>query len=383
LQWPLVLLLLVSVYSLTAKWTISEQNVDTIAATLPAWHLITEGDLDLSEYAGANPWIVETPNGYWTNRPPGLVAFAVVAHGAALPFTESFSGIPGTLTAVLLAAAAVTLVAIECARLYGSRTGYLAVIALGFASATWPQASSELFPHAVGQFLLALTVRHLARDRLWLAGVFLGLAITVRPPIAMAALALGVGLAWTRRRIEPTFSIGAPSAAGLGVVVLHNRLVFGTFSVSGGYGSFVESGSQYRTPGGYLTNLLGTFFDGSNGLLVWSPWILVTLLFIMIRRTEIAADWARAAALAGLAYLLLHTGLNRFWGGLAFNYRYALEPLVLAMPLLSSGLSAILTKRIWRLAFLTALGVSIVMQGAVALLLTCVDQGGVATCSLL
>ena len=32
--------------------------------------------------------------------------------------------------------------------------------------------------------------------------------------------------------------------------------------------------------------------------------------------------------------MLIHLRLNRFWGGLAFNYRYALEFLIVLSPLL-------------------------------------------------
>jgi hypothetical protein len=383
-RWSLLLFIgLVIVYSTSAVWSFEDQNVDTIAATLPAWHLLNEGDIDLGQFEGVNPWIVDTPDGAWTNRPPGLIAVALVAHAVALPLTSDFTGVPGTVMAVLLAAAAVTTLAREIARMYGMSTGLVSAVALGLGSATWPQASAELFPHAVGQFLMAVIVWAMARERHWLAGWTLAAAILVRPPLAVVALVLGLSMGWKRKSLQPVISIGVPSALGLATLVAYNRLVFGTLSISGGYGDFVGNGSEYRTVSGYLSNLFGTFFDGSNGLFAWSPWLLVAILFMVVKRPRPESDWVMPAALAGLAYLLVHTGLNRFWGGLAFNYRYALEPLTLAMPMLALGLATIRDQRSWRLAFTTALGVSIVLQAAVAYLLTCVDSGGVAECRLL
>ena len=383
-RWSLLLFVgLVAVYSTSAIWSFEDQNVDTIAATLPAWHLLTEGDTDLGRFEGVNPWIAETPDGAWTNRPPGLIAVALVAHAVALPFTSDFTGVPGTVMAVLLAAAAVTILAREIARRYGMSTGLVSAVAFGLGSATWPQASAELFPHAVGQFLMAVTIWAMARERHWLAGWILAAAILVRPPLAVVALVLGLAVGWKRRALQPVISIGVPSALGLAALVSYNRLVFGTLSISGGYGDFVGDGSEYRTIPGYFANLFGTFFDGSNGLFAWSPWLLVTILYLIVHRPTPKDDWVVPAALAGFTYLLVHTGLNRFWGGLAFNYRYPLEPLALAMPLLGLGLATIRDRRSWRLAFITALGVSIVLQAAVAYLLTCVDSGGTASCRLL
>lgn len=378
-----VFLLLIALYSITAKWSLVGQNVDTVATTLPGWHLVTSGDFDLTEYAGLNPWLVETPDGYWTNRPPGLVLVGFLAHLLAAPFTDGYGGGPGTMVAVLFAAAAVTIISTELGRLYGTRTGYMSAFALGVASATWPQASAELFPHAVGQLLMALTVWALARDRLWLVGVLSGIAITVRPPLAVVALALGVGLSLRTRHLRPMLAIGLPAGVGLAVLMAYNRFIFGAFSISGGYGTFVGDGDEYRTPAGYLANLVGTFFDGSNGLFVWSPWILITLIYLLVKRPTIEKDWVVVSAIAGVAYLLVHTGLNRHWGGLAFNYRYALEPLVLIMPLLAISFATIAKERPWRLLFLTALGVSVLFQAAVAFLMTCVAEGDVAVCTIL
>jgi hypothetical protein len=233
-------------------------------------------------------------------------------------------------------------------------------------------------------FLMAATVWALARDRTWLTGGLLGLSILVRPPLAVVALVLGLALGWQRRSTRPIVSIGLPAGLGLLTLLAYNRWIFGSFSVSGGYGDFVANGAGYRTVTGYLSNLFGTFFNGTNGLFVWSPWILVALAYTLMRRNWAEGDWAIPAALAGLVYLLVHTGLNRFWGGLAFNYRYALEPLTLTLPFLASDLATIRGNALWRLAFSTTLGVSIVLQAAVAYLMTCVEQGGgSASCTIL
>ena len=376
-------LIFLALYGSTANWSVSEQNVDTIAATLPAWHLLTAGNLDLSEYHGLNPWFIETPTGVWTNRPPGLIGVALLAHAIFAPFDAGYHGYPGTLASVAMTAAAVAIVAGLVRRRVGNRAAWLTAIALGAGSAAWPQASSELVPHGIDMFILALVMLALEKDRLISAGILLGLAVLVRPPLAIVALVCGVGLAYQRRDRGPLIQVGGPAAVGFGLLVLYNRLMFGAFSISGGYETILETSAEYRTPSGYLRNLTGTFFDPTNGLFLWSSWILVATIATLMLRPSRKGDWPMIAALAGLSYLLIHTALNRYWGGVAFSYRYPLEPLVLATPLLARSFPTLMATRPLRLVLLLTVGVSIALQGAVSILLTCTDGvGGVATCSL-
>ena len=75
-------------------------------------------------------------------------------------------------------------------------------------------------------------------------------------------------------------------------------------------------------------------FDLSRGLFVWSPFVLILLLGV---RTgwRAAPSWARGAAVGGLIYFLIQMKANRYSGGGGFTgYRYPLEPLMAAAPLL-------------------------------------------------
>ena len=82
--------------------------------------------------------------------------------------------------------------------------------------------------------------------------------------------------------------------------------------------------------------------------------------------------WTRAAALSALLYLLVHARMNRASGGLPFNYRYPLEPLVLATPLLSVAIDR------WRqsserrqLLVFAAVAAGFVLQALYAFTLVC------------
>ena len=143
-----------------------------------------------------------------------------------------------------------------------------------------------------GNSCMAATDLGVARDRHWLVGWILAAAILVRPPLAVVALVLGLpdGME-DDGRLRLVISIGAPSALGLLALVLYNRVVFGTFSIAGGYGDFVGRRLGVSSLRGYVANLFGTFFDGSNGLFAWSPWILVTVLFLLVTRPDSEADW--------------------------------------------------------------------------------------------
>lgn len=382
--WSLVLVALTVLYALTATWSYLDQNVDVLAAGLPGWRMATEGSWFLDDFAGSNPWLVQGSGGIVSDRPVGLVAAAALAHLVALPFTTGFTGVPITVLAVIVTSAAVVIIGYVVDRLAGRRVGLAAATAIGLGASSWPISSSQLWPHGLNQLWLALALLSLSKGKHWLAGAFLGMGILTRPPLAVAAAVIGVGLAITRKSRGPLFTVGIPSVVAVGLLVAYNSALFGTPSLSGGYGDFVQGGSEYRTATGYLLNLFGTFVDPTSGLLVWSPWLIMLIPTIRGAWHD-APDWVKVAAVAGTVYLLVHTGLNRFWGGLAFNYRYVLEPLTLAMPLLGLSIRDRLRRPpgLFQHLLWSTIALAIVLQGIDATLSECITVGDTATCRLL
>lgn len=375
-------LLLLAAYALGATWTL-DQNVDALAAALPGWNAVQTGSLNLERFAELNPWIVPGESGAFSNRPVGLIALAYLAFLPVPLFTDNFVGAPATLVALLTTAAASLIVARLTEITISRKAGTFVYLALGFGSATWPISSSQLWPHGPDQLWLALIMWGVARDRPFLAGFASAVAVVTRPPLAVIPAVVALLLVWHHRRAT-SVSLALVAGTGLGTLLVlgYNRAIFGVASLSGGYGDLVGASSSYRTASGYITNLAGTLFDPLHGLFIWSAWLIACLLGLRAAWSQ-ANEWMRAFAVAGIAYLLVHTALNRYWGGLAFNYRYGIEPLTVAMPLLAVAWGLARDRfRVLRLAIIGTLIFAVVLQGTDALLSGCETDGDVAQCSI-
>jgi hypothetical protein len=128
--------------------------------------------------------------------------------------------------------------------------------------------------------------------------------------------------------------IGLGSAIGFGVLLLYNQAVLDTWSPAPpSYGEAFVDRAGRQSILGYAGDVLGLFFHPKYSLFVFSPFLLFTIPGL---RTawRAAPVWVKSAATGGIVYILIHLRLNRFWGGLAFNYRYALELLIVLSPLL-------------------------------------------------
>ena len=92
----------------------------------------------------------------------------------------------------------------------------------------------------------------------------------------------------------------------------------------------------------------------------------------------------KASLIAGFVYIVVHARLNRASGGLAFNYRYPLEPLVLMTPLLTLGaVDWVRRGGVNRLLVFASAVVSVLLQAIYVFTLTCEPTGpGQFLCSL-
>jgi hypothetical protein len=352
----LVFLPLAAVYFATATYGLP-YHIDPYTNAVTGWHLGMTGSVVLDGYQVATEpeqfgniaWVADTPRGPVSQYPPGAAAMSAplyrlfsqqmtveTVHGFndedAEPVELEVPNLaPATITAVLVSAAAMGLIASTLIQVGASRAQALAAgWVAGLGTTMWAVASDQIWQHGPAAFWVSLGVYLAARDRFLWSGLAFGAAILTRPHLALIAAAVGIGVAVARRSLPPVLKVGAGSLAGLGLLFAFNWWVWDEVTLNGGYrGDFageVASGDV----GGYLENLGGGLFDASHGLLVYSPFLIVLIpgLWAAFRR---APDWARSAAVGGLIYLLVQWKANRFSGGEGFTgYRYPLEALAAA-----------------------------------------------------
>jgi hypothetical protein len=258
-----------------------------------------------------------------------------------------FSMFPAAVAGSTSAAGAVALLVLALRRLLGSRIALAAGLILALGTSTWSISADSLWTHGPNELLLAAAMYAFSRNRQLAAALFLGLACTVRPHLAFVPLVAGVWYAVRRRSVVPLAVFGVPAVVGVGVIALWNHWLLGSWSIEAGR-SYASAGlSSVATGPGYNfgTNILGTFFSPDRGLVIWCP-LFVLLLAGVRRGWRDAPDWARICSIGGIGYLLLQLKVNYFSGGTNFwSYRFAIEPLLLATPLLAYAARDVFRRR--------------------------------------
>jgi hypothetical protein len=391
-EWRLFLatfLPLLLVYGLTAGIS-RPWHIDTLTNAITAWSIGMTGSPILPDHAAATHpdyvgnvgWIVDSPRGPISQYPPGaaltaaglyamwdqpmtLVEISGTNRPGVPPLTLPLPpAAPARVTAILFTALAAALVSLSIRSCGGTALQATASgLTIGLATGYWSVASTQLWQHGpasaavAGGVYCALTRRYLS------AGVAFGLAIVVRPHLAVIAAVIGLGIAAGSRSVGPAAKIALASGVGLASVLGFNWWVWGELTVSGGYGAaFTE---QFLSGGlvWFLGNVFGALFDPTNGIVFISPFLLV--LAVGLHRGWRTADTAtRYAALGGLLYLLIQLRANRFSGGEGhFGYRYPLEALTAAAPLLFVTYRAWIAEQpMFKAALLVAVGVSVAIQ---------------------
>lgn len=370
-----VTLVLGITFAMTAEWNDSIVNVDAVAAAAPAWSLTQHGILDLSSLPTSNPWIVEGPNGAFSNRPPGLWFTAIPSY-LLLGDPEHFSTDPATVTAVVLTALAMGVLYLVLRRLVLPRQAVGSVVIFALGTSTWPISSMQLWPHGPGQLVAGLGILALAAGRNLVAASLFGGAVLIRPPTAVFPSVIGVGAlkgGW-RTGVRILLPLAASSALAVAALVVYNWAIFDVPTLSGGYSSTFRENLVSMGLDDYVANLLQMFVLPPNGLFFWSPVVLIGAIAAIEQRALIPS-WSKVAAVAAVAYLLVHARMNRASGGLPFNYRYPLEPLMLAAPFLTIGAVEWFKAEGWkRIAILGSAALSIALQLVFLFTLTCVPN---------
>lgn len=360
----LVFAVLSLVYLATATYD-TRQSVDAIAAAFPAWTLATDGSLDLRALVGPDPiWFVDTDWGVVSNRAVGIILFAVPVYWVAQLFTEAPTLVPAAVAAALATAGGIAILHLAFRRLVPPTAAVAAALVAGLATGSWAVSADALWPHGIGQLWLALAVLLTAAERPWSTGLAYAAGVLTRPVVVVAAAVAATVQSWARRSWNPALAVGVLTSLALLGVAGYHGFVFGEPSLTGGYandfdGTFWSMGALE-----YGRNLAFTLVS-HRGVFLWSPFLL-WLVPGLRTAWRVAPTWVRSAALGGLVYMVVHLRLNRYTGGDAFwGYRYPLEALTMAAPLL------LLSYREWtattpqrRRFFAKLVVLSVVFQGA-------------------
>lgn len=375
----LVMGLLAVVYVPTATWH-GEINVDASAAAAPAWQLAAHGNVYVEDLP-SNPWYVDAGAHFVSNRPPGIILWAVPWY-ALFRNPGTFTVWQSTLAAVLASVLAMGVLHLVLSRLTTLSRAFFGTLVVGLGTATWAVSADQLWAHGPNEMFVALAALALASDRAFWSGVALGGGILVRPPVAFLAAGVGTVKSWFDRSLKPMLLVGAGSSIGLAALLLYNRVLYSRWTVIGGYPSTFADRLTDLSLGSYLQNILTALVDPNNGFLIWSPFLLV-LVPGLVSGWKAAPAWVKSLAIGAVVYLLIHLRLNRASGGMPFDYRYPLAPLVALAPLLLLAYTTWVEPRpFMKRLLIVAILVSFLAQGLVATALHCVPgAAGEAICS--
>jgi hypothetical protein len=363
------------IYALTANW--SNQGVDAESAAWPAWALAHRGSLNLSGIAGLPrlEWFLHAHGELLSNRTIGVVLSGVPIN-VAFGWTGLGPDPAAALTSVICAAATVATLAVLLRSLVGPKWGLASAFVVGFGTAVWTVDSKELWTHTPDALWLSLSLLGLQRRRYLLAGLAFVPAILTRPHLAVAAALLAVGCGVADRSWRSALRLAALPVVALAAVPVLNHLIYGPWSLTGGYGLLgytVNSSAQAGAPAGGpvvapLVNFAGALTSPRCGLLLYTPIALLALATVW-RGWREAPAWTKAAAVAGIGYELVQCHINGFTGGSAdfFSNRLIVECLILCTPLLAFSVRRWATRpgRVSAAVALSGVSIGIHLIGAI------------------
>jgi alpha-1,2-mannosyltransferase len=278
-------------------------------------------------------WIQHLRDGHTViARTPGVIAVALPAYWLLHPAAMTL--MPGNITAALLAAAAVAMMFLAVVRRLTLAQATLAALIFGFATPMWSIAANGLWPQTVTTFGFAGMAWACESKRWWLVGLFGGIALWARLPVALIVAIVGLYLGRRREDRTIVLQIGAVSGLFLALMCAWSRWMFATWNPMASYDQATlknHAGSNVFS----LVNQLGGWVSPDRGIFVWTPVVLL-LLPALVRSWRDLPDWSRALVVAGLAYTVFRGNLGSFAGGDVFyGYRYGLTFLACATPALA------------------------------------------------
>ena len=387
---------LLAIYLLTATWSYPLIN-DATTNSVAAWSLATEqsvyleGYEPLQDYYGWYGWFVPAGDSVASKYPPGTALLATPFYAVwpdeaeiaifepedipeewrlddqsslTIPFVPIG---PGALTAALTTAAAMGFLAVGLMRLGGSpRVAVAGAYLGGLGTGAWPVAADQLWQHGPAMMWIALAMV-LSDTSLLGSGFAYGAAILTRPPLAIVAACAGLMRSFRARLWRPALMVGVGALAGLALFLAYNWWVFGEPSISAGYGGgFQEKFFSISGIGLYLRTLFDAAFSSEVGIFIWSPFLLV-LLPGLRAGWRVSPPWVQGSAIGAVVYLLVQFKANRATGGTFLGYRYPLEALMAAAPILFfSYRERVANRPVLKRAFVLAGVIAVTVNGLAA-----------------
>lgn len=158
------------------------------------------------------------------------------------------------------------------------------------------------------------------------------------------------------------------AAVGLAAVAGYSAAVFDTWFPGAGYDVPGHLGGLVEHDLGQTVRAVVGVLVGDRGVLRFSPVVAIAAVAAIRHRRDLH-PWAIAAALGGLAYLLVQVrAVGPLGGSGFFGPRVTTEPVVLAVPALVTGaVLAARTSRGWRAALVVAVAVSVTVNAVGAI----------------
>jgi hypothetical protein len=357
-------------------------SADPLTNTLTAWSVGTRGSFLLPEFQqfvepgpeGTVMHLVETQAGPVSQYPPGAAMLAAPIYGlVGTDLTHAYIGAqgsvrfrappvwPAALTAAASTGLGVALVFLAMATISDRKTALVAALVLALGTGCFSVASQALWQH--GPAVLWIALGMLGTSWAGRSGSLAWIpAALTRPHTVLIGGTTVLYSAWAKRRPRLLIPLVGP-VLGILILSLFNYYIYGKFNLTGGYAETTIGQLPDPDLRRWLRNLVGALIDPTRGLLIYSPFLIV-LLPGLRRGWRTAPDWARGAALGAVFYLLVQYTLNRFSGGDRFiGYRYPIEALVAASPLLVSSYAAwVRGHRVREIAFGIGVLAAVILQ---------------------
>ena len=311
---------------------------DTIPASYLPLSLVRELDFDFDEfpflYEGEVPWFLQRIDGRIVSAYPpwaGVLALPIflIPILAGLPPESAWVRDLEKLSATLMTALSVVLLLFTLRRLTDERTARYIAVAYAFGTSSFSISSQALWQHGPSQLFLTLTIYCLVRGIdtprfAALAGLPLGMTIICRPSNVLMAIPIAAYVLFERRAQFAGF--GLASLPPLAAFMVYNMRYHGS-PVSTGFAAGTLDPSRlwgvgsnlFQTP--LLEGLAGVLVSPGRGLFVYSPILLLSVVGVLMLRSEPRQVLLKYLGWAALMNVLLAAKWGIWWGGGSYGPR--------------------------------------------------------------